>query len=81
MRSLAQQLFRTKVKFFMDIFREATKKEHGCLLLDLHPMTPDPVNVRKSIWTPDEVENLAPASERKDGIFDLDPSGYIKRLE
>ena len=31
MRSLAQQVFPSKVKFFMDSFREATKKEHGYL--------------------------------------------------
>ena len=29
MRSLAQQVFPTKVKFFMDSFREDNKKDHG----------------------------------------------------
>ena len=28
-RSLAQHVFPTKVKFFMDSFREAAKKDHG----------------------------------------------------
>ena len=81
MRSLAQQVFPTKVKFFMDSFREATKKDHGYLLLDLHPLTPDPLRVRTRIFKSDEVEIFAPASETKEVRFDLDPSGYIKRLE
>ena len=81
MRSLAQQVFPTKVKFFMDSFREATKKDHGYLLLDLHPLTPDPLRVRTSIFKSDEVEIFAQASEAKEVRFDLDPSGYIKRLE
>ena len=35
MRSLAQQVFPTKFKFFIDSFREATKKDHGYR----HPLT------------------------------------------
>ena len=65
----------------MDSFREATKKDHGYLLLDRHPLTPDPVRVRTSIFKSDEVEIFAPASETKEGNFDLDPLGYIKGLE
>ena len=81
MRSLAQQVFPTKVKSFMNSFREATKKDHGYLLLDLHPLTPDPLRVRTSIFKSDEVEIFAPASETKEVNFDLDSLGYIKRLE
>ena len=56
MRSLAQQVFPTKVKFFMDSFGEATKKDQGYLLLDLHPLTSDPLRVRTSIFKSDGVE-------------------------
>ena len=49
----AQQLFPTKVKFFMDSFREATKKYHGYLLVDLLPLTPDPVRFRTTIFKSD----------------------------
>ena len=65
MRSLAQQVFPTKVKFFMESFREATKIDHGYLLVDLHPVTPDPIRVRTGIFKSDEVEIFAPASEAK----------------
>ena len=72
MRSLAQQVFPKKVKFFMDSFTEATKKDHGYLLVDLHPLTPDPLRVRTSIFKSDEVEIFAPASETKEANFDQD---------
>ena len=73
MRSLAQQVFPTIVKFFADSFREATKKDHGYLLLDLQPLTPDPVRVRSSIFKSEEVEIFAPVSETKEVSIDLDP--------
>ena len=81
MRSLAQQVFPTKVKFFMESFREATKKDHVYLVLDLHPLTSDPFRVRTSIFKSNEVEIFAPASENKEAKFDLDTLGNIKRLE
>ena len=81
MRSLAQQVFLTNVKIFMDWCREATKKDHGYLLLDLHPLTPDHIRVRTSIFKSDQVEIFAPASESKEANFDLDPLGYINGLE
>ena len=81
MRSLAQQVFPAQVNFFMDAFREATKNEHGYLLLDLHPRTPDAVRVRSSIFKNDEVEIFAPKSQTEEVTFDLDSSGYIKSAE
>ena len=81
MRSLAQQVFPTKVKFFMHSFRETTKKDNGYLLLDLQPLTPFPLRVRTSIFKSEQLEIFAPASETKEDTFDLDPVGYIKRLE
>ena len=65
----------------MDSFREATKNDHGYLLLDLQALTPDPLRLRTSIFKSDQVEIFAPISETKDANFDLDPLGYIKRLE
>ena len=53
----------------MDSFRQATKTDHGYLLLDIHPLTPDSVRVRRSIFKSDEVEIFAPASEPKEGKF------------
>ena len=81
MRSLAQEVFPTKVKFFIDSFREATKNDHGYLFLDLDPLTPHPLRVRTSIFKSDEVVIFAPASETKEANFDLDPLWYIKRFE
>ena len=49
MRSINLHVFRTKVKFFMDCFREPIKKDHWYLHLDLHPLTPHPVRVRCSL--------------------------------
>ena len=81
MRSLAQQVFPSQVKYFMDAFLEATKKEHGYLLLDLHPLTPDRLRVRSRIFKPDELEIYAPAGGPEDQTFELEPSGYIKTSE
>ena len=80
-RTLALQFFPTKVKFFMESFREATKNDHGYILLDLHPLTPDPIRVRTGIFKSDEVEIFAPACETTEVNLELDTSGYIKRLE
>ena len=68
MRSLPQQLFPNKVKSFIDSFREALKKDHGYLLLDLHPLIQDAVRVRTSIFKSDDVEIFAAASEIKEAI-------------
>ena len=81
MRSLAQQVFTTKVKYFIDYFREATKKDHVYLRLDLYPYTRDPVKVRTSICKFELVDIFAPARESKECTINLDPSEYIKRLE
>ena len=78
---LSQHVFPTIVEFFMDSFSEATMKDHGFLILALHPLTLDPVTVLTSIFNADGLENFAPASENKEGNFDLDPSGYINRIE
>ena len=77
-RSLAQQIFTTQVYYFMDACREATKKEHGYLLLDLHPLTPDRLRIRSSIFKPDELAIYAPSGGLEEQSFDLEPSGYIK---
>ena len=73
MRSLAQHVFPTKVKFFMDSFRQATKKDQAYLLLELNHLTPDPGRVRPSIFNTEEVEIHGPPCESKDLTFDLDP--------
>ena len=60
-RSLAQQVLPTQVLFFIDGYREAKKKEHGSILLDLHPLTPDRIRVRSSILKSEELEIYAPS--------------------
>ena len=77
-RSLAQQFFPSQVKYFMDAYRDATKKKHCYLLLDLHPLTPDRFRVRSSIFKPDEMEIYALSGGLEEQSFDLEPSGYIK---
>ena len=62
----------------MDAYREATKKEHGYLLLDLHPLTHDRLRVRSSIFKPDELEIYSASGGLEEQSFDLAPSGYIK---
>ena len=81
MRSLAQQVFPSLVKYFMDAFQEATKKKHGYLLLDLHPLTPDRLRVRSRIFKPDELEIYALSGGPEDQTFELSPSVYIKTFE
>ena len=81
MKSLAQHVLPTKVNFLTDSFREASKKEHGSLLLDLPPLTSDAARVRTSIFNTEEVEIFAPASEAKEFSVDLDSSRYITRVE
>ena len=81
MGSLAQQVFSTQVKYFVHAFLEATKKEHGYVLLDLHPLTPDMLRVRSRIFKPGELEIYAPAGGHEDQTFELEPSGYIKISE
>ena len=76
---LAEQVFRTKYKFFMDTLWDANKKDRGTLLLDLHPLTPDPMRLRRRICNSDQVEICAPPSENKEvTIFDLDPAAETR---
>ena len=83
-RALAQQVFPTQVKFFMDAFSDATKSDHGYLLLDLHPLTPDAVRVRSKIFKNEQIEIFAPSGSgdgEDDTEFELTREGYIKRSE
>ena len=81
MRSLVQQVFPSQVKYFMDGFKEVTKKEHGNLLMDLHPLTPDRIRVRRRIFKPDGLEIYAPGGRPEDQTFEHEASGYIKSSE
>ena len=57
---------------FQYSFREGAKIEHGYLLLELHPLSPDPVRVRTSIFKSEVVEIFTTATVTKDVNFDLD---------
>ena len=59
-RALAQQIFPSKVKFFMEAFQDATQNHHGYLVLDLHPLTPDEFRVRSHIFRNEEMEIYVP---------------------
>jgi len=77
-RSLAQQVFPNRVKFFMNSFENATQKQHGYLLLDLHPRTPEEIRVRSRIFRNEEVEIYTPLESPAEVEFDMSPEGYIK---
>ena len=77
-RSLAQQVFPNQVKFFVNAFEDATRRDHGYLVLDLHPQTPDPVRVRSKIFANEELEIYAPSETNQELEFDTTPDGYIK---
>ena len=78
MKSLAHAVFPSKVKFSMDSFREARKKDHGYLLIEFDPLSPDRLRVRKSLLMSDEVEIFQPASETKEVPFAPTPARYKK---
>ena len=76
-RSLAQQVFPSQVKFLMDAFKEATRSNHGYLLLDLHPQTPDQLRVRSRLFKNDNIEIYASKTDAQEQSFELSPQGYI----
>ena len=77
-RTLAQLLFQTQVTYVIDYYREASNKEHGYLLGDLHPPTPHRLRIWSSVYKPEELAINAPSSGLEEQSFDLEPSGYIK---
>ena len=70
-QSVAPQGFPTQVKYFLNDYREATKKDHRSILLHLHPVRPDRLRVRRSICKPDELEIYAPSGGLEEQSFDL----------
>ena len=76
-RSLAQQVFPRQVKFLMDAFKEATRSNHGYLLLHLHPQTPDQLRVRSRLFKNDNIEIYA-SKNAQEQSFELSPQVYIK---
>ena len=78
-RSLAQQVYPTQVKFFINAFQDATQREHGYLLLDLHPNTPDTLRVRTKILDNEEMTIYTPSDGAQGEMeFVTSPDGYIK---
>jgi len=81
-RALAQQAFPSQVKYFTEAFRSATKNDHGYLLLDMHPLTPDPLRVRSKIFKNEDMEIFMPAGDGEEETdYELTSEGYIKRSE
>ena len=54
-RSLAQQIFPSKIQFLMQAFEDATDRPYGYIILDLHPQTPEEMRVRTKIFKSEEV--------------------------
>ena len=79
-RTLAQQVFPNQVKYFMNAFQDATSRDHGYLVLDLHPLTPEDVRVRSHIFKNEEMTIYSPLETAGDKEFDLTTEGYIKPL-
>ena len=76
-RALGQQIFPSKVKFFMDAFQDATQNHHGYLVLDLHPLTPDECRVRSHIFKNEEMDIYMPHDGPTEQDLDMSPEGYI----
>ena len=80
-RTLAQQIFPNKVKYFMKAFQNATEKSHGYLLVDLHPLSPEEIRLRSRIFKNEEVEIFIPLETSAEIDMTLSSEGYIKAHE
>ena len=52
-KTLATQLFPTKTADFMQAYKDATSKQFGYLLVDMHPKTPELIRLRTHIYSDD----------------------------
>lgn len=52
-RNLAIQLFPSKVAYFLEAYGDATNKNFGYLLIDMHPASPDSLRLRTNIYPDD----------------------------
>ena len=59
-RTLAQQMYPTRVSFLIDAFNDATTEAYGYLLLDLRPETPDELRVRTNVIPPQQMRIYTP---------------------
>jgi hypothetical protein len=56
-RNLGVQLFPRRLNYFLEAYKDATSKNFGYLLVDVHPSSPDLVRLRSSIF-PGDVQIL-----------------------
>nr|CAD2188769.1 unnamed protein product [Meloidogyne enterolobii]CAD2201837.1 unnamed protein product [Meloidogyne enterolobii] len=49
-RTLATQLFPSRIKYFLEAYANATKQTFGYLLVDVHPSTPELLRLRTHIY-------------------------------
>ncbi|KAL3100212.1 hypothetical protein niasHS_000222 [Heterodera schachtii] len=49
-RTLASQLFPTKSNYFTEAYRDATEKQFGYLLIDMHPESPELLRLKTNIY-------------------------------
>lgn len=62
-KTLATQLFPTKTGDFMNAYKDATAKNFGYLLVDMHPKTPELLRLRTHIYSDDEVQTTVYVSK------------------
>jgi hypothetical protein len=71
---LARQLYPTNMKFLQEVYRDATSRPFGYLLLDLTPDTPEGLRCRTLITSDDvpekykKVSSLCPIVYQEDGV-------------
>lgn len=61
-RNLAQQMFPSKVHFFMSVYKSVTEKHFAYILCDLHPLTDDKLRIRSSIFPGEDTIVYVPQS-------------------
>jgi hypothetical protein len=57
-RNLAVQLFPSKTAYFMEAYGDATNKNFGYLLIDMHPSTVDFLRLRTNIYPNEEMPTI-----------------------
>ena len=62
-KTLATQLFPTKIGDFMQAYKDATARNFGYLLVDMHPKTPELIRLRTHIYSDDDEPTIVYVSK------------------
>ena len=82
-KTMSQRMFPDKPKYMMDVYKEATSKPYGFLVIDLKPTTPDHERLRTNTTSPqkpakfsaEHLKSLMPISD--DSASDNDDEDYV----